>query len=109
MFTIYLFLLSVAVNQQLVFYLRILSETQLAPVKLACSPKQGFLGLWLLYASIAQGCRRRLRLGVWPVAEPDPLEKIIELCKAPGRRTGVRSVQASTQPMFDFLDPPING
>eukprot|EP00913_Durusdinium_trenchii_P033674 g31523.t1 len=43
----------------------------------------GFLGLWLLYASIAQGCRRRLRLGVWPVAEPDTLEKIIELCKGP--------------------------
>ena len=43
----------------------------------------GLFGAWWLYASFSQSCRRRLRLGIWPIAEPNSLEKIVELCKVP--------------------------
>eukprot|EP00435_Cladocopium_sp_Y103_P004325 s1524_g1.t1 len=43
----------------------------------------GLFGAWWLYASFSQSLRRRLRLGIWPIAEPNSLEKIVELCKGP--------------------------
>lgn len=40
-------------------------------------------GAWWLWASFSPSLRRRLRLGIWPIAEPNSLEKIVELCKGP--------------------------
>ncbi|CAJ1347420.1 unnamed protein product, partial [Effrenium voratum] len=39
-------------------------------------------GLALAYCSVSQACRRRLRLGGWPVSEPGSLQEIQELLRA---------------------------